>query len=33
VRISKTFNKAVLAYGKDSYELSEKNGEYTQRMI
>ena len=28
-RISRNFNKAVLAFGKDTYELSEKNGEYT----
>lgn len=33
VKISRNFKKVVLAYGKDCYELSEMNGEYTQRMI
>lgn len=33
VKISSNFNKTVLAFGKDSYELSEEDGEFTQRMI
>ena len=28
VKISKNFNKIVMALGKDCYELSERNGEY-----
>lgn len=33
VKISLNFKKIILAYGKDTYELSEKDGEYTQRTI
>lgn len=33
VKISRNFKKLCLAFGKDSYELREKDGEYTQRLI